>query len=137
MSAVPPDLKWVEIRAACTVANVFNQLCDGVKDDVFAINTTRGFAGENVFKADLHSSGTTIFVGQPNRLPRRRVAIGVVGDRIEVEQEWEGGLHLSASIGLNNEGRCVLKMKEAEKEIELEQWQFRKMALENLFFGDR
>ena len=38
-----------------------------------------------------------------------------------------------ASITLNNEGRCKLKVNE----IELELWQVRRLALEKLFFGSR
>jgi hypothetical protein len=38
---------------------------------------------------------------------------------------------LRATITLNNEGRCMLKVDDEE----LEQWQVRRMALEDLFFG--
>jgi hypothetical protein len=35
-------------------------------------------------------------------------------------------------IGLNDEGRCVLR----ENGAEFEEWQVRKLALESMFFGD-
>jgi hypothetical protein len=58
--------------------------------------------------------------------------IGIVGDFVKVcdpiePQEWR------VRVGLNEEGRCILRM---EDETKLEQWQFRKKALEGLFFGD-
>jgi len=37
-----------------------------------------------------------------------------------------------ATVGLNDEGRCILRLEDM---TELEQWQFRKRALESLFFG--
>jgi hypothetical protein len=59
--------------------------------------------------------------------------IGILGDAIVVRdaikiQEW------SVKVALNQEGRCTLRLGE-EKTI-LEQWQFRKKALEGLFLGD-
>lgn len=137
MSTVPQELDWVEKRAACIAATVFNQLCDGIVSDVEAVNSTRDLSEFDKFSADMHSSGTTIYVGRPNRIPRVRIAIGIVGDEIGVQQEWAGGLKWSASVGLNDEGRCILKVKDdAGKETELEQWQFRKRALESLFFSE-
>lgn len=131
MSTIPQDLNWVEKRAACTVATVFNQLCDGIRDDVQAFNSISALADQ--FQADMHSTGTTILVGQPNEVPRKRVYIGIVGKKVQVFREWDNG-KWSVSLGLNNEGRCILRLDNGS---ELEQWQFRKMALESLFFGDK
>ena len=133
MSTIPQDLNWVEKRAACTVAAVFNQLCDGIRTDVEAINSALGLTEGDLFQADIHSSGTTIIVGRPNEVPRKRIYIGIVGERIQVLREWEQK-KWSVSIGLNNEGRCTLRLDDG---TELEQWQFRKIALESLFFGER
>jgi hypothetical protein len=131
MNAIPQELDWVGKRAACTIAKVFNELCDGIMSDVAAINTAR--AGESLFSADMHSDGSTIFVGQPGRIPRRRVTIGTGHDQLVVVQEWNKE-QWSASIGLNDEGRCILRLDDG---TELEQWQFRKKALEGLFFDGK
>jgi hypothetical protein len=134
MNTVPQELNWVEKRAACTIAQVFNQLCDGITNDVAAYNSIRQLSEGSKFRADMHSSGRTIFVAQPNQIPRARVAIGIVEDRIAVHEEWNGK-KWSVTIGLNDEGRCTLRIKfDDEKEAGLEQWQFRKKALESLFF---
>jgi hypothetical protein len=53
-------------------------------------------------------------------------------NRIVVKEEWRKKTW-SVAIGLNNEGRCTLRLDDG---TELEQWQFRKMALSGLFFGD-
>jgi hypothetical protein len=57
--------------------------------------------------------------------------IGVVDQKIMVrdqatQEQW------SVTVGLNNEGRCVLRLEDIS---ELETWQFRKKALDALFFG--
>ena len=78
------------------------------------------------------SDDSTLVVGQIGIPSRTRIKIGIVGDRIETS----GGSDqpsLSASVTLNNEGRCMLKLEDG---TELEQWQFRKKALQKHFFGD-
>ncbi len=134
MSTVPQELNWVEKRAACTVATVFNQLCDAITDDVATFNLVSRLTENDHFQAAMHSSGTMIIVGQPNKVPRLRVLVGILDEKqIAVNQEWNGE-KWNATIGLNNEGRCTLRLEDG---TELEQWQFRKMALEGLFFGDK
>jgi hypothetical protein len=129
---IPRELDWVNQRANCTGAKVFNALCDAVRDDVLAINTAKGLVGNDGFQVDLHTSGTTIFVGQPNRIPRKVAVFGVDQDQILARQDWNGGERWSLTVGLNDEGRCTLRLEDS---TELEQWQFRKRVLEPLFFG--
>jgi hypothetical protein len=131
MSTIPRQLDWVTRRADCTVAKVFNELCDAIRDDVIAVNSTKGLH-ENPFRAELHSTGTMIHIGQANNIPRKVVAIGVTQDQIVADQEWNGGETWKVTVGLNDEGRCTLRLEDG---TELEQWQFRKRALEPLFFG--
>jgi hypothetical protein len=133
MSTVPHELNWVQIRAACTIEQIFNKLCNDFEGDVSAINAVRNLLHLDRFKIDKVGDGSTIVIGQPSRFPRTVVKIGVVDNEIEVQDDttrnaWRVG------IGLNNEGRCILRLNE---KTELEQWQFRKMALENLFFDMR
>ena len=127
---IPRELNWVKERYACTVEIVFNQLCDGIREDVELINSSPNAKDPYHFQANMHSSGTTIIVGRPNAIPRRRLRVGVVENRIVVEQEWDN-MTWNAVIGLNDEGRCVLRLEDG---TQLEQWQFRRRALESLFF---
>jgi len=129
MKNVPQQLDWVDKRAACTIAAVFNQLCDGILADVEAFNLA---AKIDTFQANLLSSGTTMVVGNPTRIPRVVVRVGIVDNRIEVQSDLEKSFW-RVNIGLNDEGRCILRL---EGGSEMEQWQFRKKALEGLFFGD-
>ena len=130
MNGIPQELAWVERRAACNLAEVFHQLCMEIADDIIAINGLR--PKELCFKQESLSDGS-IVIGQPMRTPRVTVMIGIVDREIMVRnqlkrEEW------SATVGLNDAGRCVLRLRNGS---ELETWQFRKKALEELFFGDK
>lgn len=127
MSTVPQTLNWVEKRAACRVEEVFNQLCIEIESDIIAINGL--LRKELYFKQETLRDGTLV-IGQPSRYPRVTVSIGIIEQQIAVRDqatpnEW------AVRVGLNNEGRCVLKL---EDDSELETWQFRKKALDALFF---
>jgi len=134
MVTIPQELNWVEKRAACTIAKMFNQLCDGIMVDVAILNTVMSLGIDDRFLANTLSDGMAMAVGQPNRMPRFLTHIVVEGNRIVVrhqparEQEW------FVTVGLNDQGRCILRLTD---NTELEQWQFRKKALESLFFGSQ
>jgi hypothetical protein len=132
MSTPPQTLNWVEKRAACTIATVFNELCDGVENDVLVFNTVKALSEQDQYRADMNQGGNAIVVAQPTRIPRKRVIIRADQSEIVVLQEWNGGEQWSTTVGLNDEGRCTLRLSD---QTEIEQWQFRKRALEGLFFG--
>ena len=130
LNAVPQELDWVSTRAACTIGQVFNKLCNEIEGDVSVINTVRNLVDMDRFHIDKLGDGRTIVIGQPSRIPRVVVKVGIVGNEIEVQDDatrssWRVG------IGLNNEGRCVLKNSDGQ----MEHWQFRNKALEPMFFG--
>jgi hypothetical protein len=129
---VPQELNWVEKRSTCTVAEVFNQLRSGFESDVAGMNAAGQLPVNSEFTAEMVQSGLGIAIGQPRKTPNRRVLVIVSDDRIIVREdakpEW------SASVGLNDQGRCILRLEDG---TELEQWQFRRRALEGRFFGDR
>jgi len=130
VSTVPQELNWIKERAACTVGKIFNRICDEIVKDVATVNSIHQLPIGVQFKAEMHSDGTTIFIAQPNIIPRARVLTGVQNNWIVVNEEWRSKTW-GVSIGLNDEGRCVLRL---EDDTELEHWQFRKRALEGLFF---
>jgi hypothetical protein len=134
MNTIPQELNWVERRGACTASKVFEQLIKGIENDVATINKMRGL-NEQRFTAELLSDGSTLVVGQINIEQRRRVKVGISQSKIVALEEGISRKTVTASIGLNNEGRCILKLED-EAKTELEQWQFRKIVLEGLLFGD-
>jgi len=122
-------LDWVAKRAACNLAAIYHQLCLEIDNDIIAVNALRDDK-EMHFRRDSLADGS-IVIGQPQRIPRVTVTIGIVDQTILVrnqaaQEQW------SAMVGLSNECRCVLRL--VQDKSELETWQFRKKALDALFF---
>jgi hypothetical protein len=99
MSTIPQTLNWVEKRAACNVAQVFNQLCDEIIEDTKILNVIKQLSEDDQFAADMHSNGTTIFISVPTKIPRKRLMIGIDKDTIGVKEEWNGGEYWTARVG--------------------------------------
>ena len=131
MATIPQHLDWVAKRAACNVAQVFNEICEGVLSDVKVINEVRKLPPEESFQATFASDGFTLVIGRLGCLPRVVTRINACKDQIIVSHQPASETDWCAEVGLNNEGRCIPRRDGTE----LEQWQFRKEALESLFFG--
>lgn len=132
MSTVPQELNWVEKRAACSTAQAFNQLRSSIKNDVALLNSINKLPSDQQFVVETGSNGYALCVAHLGPTVGRTVDIDLVENRIVVRHggkppDWW------VEAKLNSEGRCILRL---ENETELEQWQFRKKALEGLFFGD-
>jgi len=123
---IPHELDWVERRAACSAVEVFRQLQTGIENDIAFINKR---PGGDAFRATLTSDGRTFVIASMSNLGPR-VVLFYAHEKIEIRDELTKR-NTVARLTLNDAGRCVLKVDGRE----LEQWQFRKLALENLFFG--
>lgn len=132
MSTIPQELDWISKRAECSAIQMFNELLKGIRDDVATYNRVKDIPEQNIFAAEMTRDGTSVAIGQYGNVPRARVLIGVVREKIVVQDDAKQ-TKWSAEVKLNREGRCVLRLEDGE---EVEQWQFRKRALEGLFFGD-
>ena len=75
-------------RAACNLARVFHEICEGVLSDVKVINEVRTLSAEESFKADWASDGSTMVIGQLGRSPR--VVTQSVPARIDYRQSPTG-----------------------------------------------
>jgi hypothetical protein len=131
MSSDPPD-GWVRARAACCPAVVFKQLEMDATTDVAAINEIRGPDVRLPFRVTANNAGNTFLVHRENIDPygqKREVRFSAAGEVITII--GVDGATLTATLTLNDEGQCRLKV--AGKEYE--QWQLRKMVLEPLLFG--
>jgi hypothetical protein len=130
MSTIPQELNWVEKRAACTAETLFSQLVLGISEDIKARNAV---GVDTQFAAGLTSDRRALIVGESGTWARKeRVRIFWLKGKIEVRDEVTNA-NFSAEVFLNDEGRCKLRL---EGGAELEQWQFRRKALEGLFFGE-
>ena len=94
------------------------------------MNSIGQFPPRESFVVEMNPEGTTVGVGKPHLTPRRRVLLTLDGNAIKVhldgvEHDWQ------ACVSLNDQWRCILRLDDG---TELEQWQFRRKALEQLFF---
>jgi hypothetical protein len=132
MSSVPPNFKWVEARAACSPAQVFKQMELDATSDTAAMKEVGVSGTRRVFRVTPNSGGNMFFVHQERDDPYgeiRTVKFSVQGDEIAIVLLDK--TTLIATLTLNNDGQCRLKING----LEYEQWQVRKMALEPLLFG--
>lgn len=129
---VPKELDWVAARAACTAAQMFNELRFGVESDIRSNNEKTQASDEEKVSSTLIENGTAIAISRAKKVPSRRVFIALSEGKIQVYNDAMQ-LQMSGCVALNDAGRCILRLE--DDGAELEQWQFRKRALESLFFG--
>jgi hypothetical protein len=132
---LPPDFHWVLARFKCSVSEIFQQLDVGIRDDVEKRQTLADTNKEDVrFSVSANISGSRFSVSRLDNVlyqlhmqyvyfERHRNEIQVLDNKHEIV--------LRATLTLNNEGECKLKVGDEE----LDQWQFRRKALEELFFS--
>jgi hypothetical protein len=119
----PENFDWVTARAKCTSAAMFTKirmLIEGDIDEIRQINSMFFHfvsAKENRFAV----------VGKMD-IVQKSVIFVLENDQIVVSTP---DAHLfSATVTLSNDGECRLKVSGEEYDL----WQFRKKALEDLFF---
>jgi hypothetical protein len=122
------NFNWIKARADCSLAQVFKQLELGARNDVDTANAQRMAEDRHKFSISA-SAGRFSVTRESSRALPLSVDFSLEGNEIVVCAGNE--IILKATITLNNEGRCMLKVGDEE----LEQWHVRRMALENFFFG--
>ena len=116
------DFEWVTARAKCSVADLFEALKLEVKQDVEirkSLLPERSYYGFDFVAKGREFSA----VVQGNKI-YHAVTFGQEDQSISVRDEKDV-LMLHGVPTLNDEGRCLLKVKDKEYEL----WQFRKKAL--------
>ena len=121
---------WVKARLACSPEKVFQHLKLEVTADVASRNTAPTSMGKWQFDMTSHNGSFVVFVkGRDSN--KGAVTFEQTERGIDVKNEKDA-IVLSATLTINNSKECRLKVSGQE----YEPWQFRKMALEELFFGD-
>jgi hypothetical protein len=126
----PKEIDWVSARCECSLQKVFERIKTEVEADVQTRRNIQGkFSGVS-FRTDDRGEVfivRRVAVGEP-ALPlwvafeRREQAIAVTHP--------QKGVVVTAFPVLNDKGLCCLMIDAVEYEF----WQFRKLALESLFF---
>jgi hypothetical protein len=124
---VPVDLNWVKARAECSLAQVFKALELAIKDDIEAVNSLRPDAGTK-FALVPYGGKRFSVVCEVNHFPSSSIDFTLSENEILVGCGPD--TIFRAALTLTDSGRCKLKVNG----VELEQWQFRRKALEDLFF---
>ncbi len=126
------NFDWVEARSTCSAAVIFEQLKEQLREDVDKRQKLRE-GPPWYFGFRFIEQGRRVTILKEGNQIHRVVAFRLAEKAIEVTDE-EGNVKFSAVPTISDDGKCRLKVKGQEKEKEL--WQFRKMALDELFFEE-
>ena len=119
---------WVKARAACSLQVVFKELELDTRHDVDGIREERPDTAAE-FEFLVTDGGFSVM--RQGKMRPDSIDFTLEGDRIVAKDPRLGGTSITATLTLNDNGDCRLKVGNQE----LEQWQFRRKALETLFFG--
>jgi len=135
MEQAPQELNWVKVRAECTVDLVFEQLRRETEVDVARRNEYLSESQKKngvSFSVEDRDDGSFVVYRRGSGLAGS-VSFGIVGSSILAIDAI--GTTIEAKVGMNDSGRCMLRVNEPKSILEIETWQFRKKALEPLFFS--
>jgi hypothetical protein len=122
------DFNWVGARASCLLVGVFEQLKLDVEKDIQVRNSQIPAGKEIRFRLLLNGDNFFVLVAGWD-IGNHSVKF-VLTDSAIIVRDAEDINVLIASVTLSNDGKCRLLV--AGQELEL--WQFRKTALDELFF---
>jgi hypothetical protein len=128
LSNLMPEFNWVRARAECSIINAFMRLKLAIRKDVDTANEI--FRGTGT-KFEIVHDATSFTVYQETSPPRSiSFSLNDVNSLIEVGSEK--GTDFSVAITLNKDRQCNFLLADGE---ELDEWQFRRKALEKFFFS--
>lgn len=123
---VPEELNWVKARANCSIEKVFAGLHDGVQEDLKEANSLQP-TGTQKFRVIPDEDGRAFTVRRGENINQ---FVNVLLENGAIVVVTAQGQEKRFKVGLNDEGRCQLRSEGKD----FEQWQVRKLALEDLLF---
>lgn len=126
-----PKFNWVEARAVCSLLPVFKKLQMDVRDDAETLNRLRG-GSLQIIEVAVNEKGAlfSVFSGSDEKAA---VEFSLHSDYIKIATRKST---FTLTLTLDNDCRCKLRVVEDSKdERVLEQWQVRRLVLEDLFFN--
>lgn len=125
------EFDWVTARAGCSLNQVFEKLRAQVKEDVDLRHGLRPHATHYAFRFISEGPTFTALV-EGNRIHHSVIFSLRNKEQVITVSTDNDDLLFHAEVTLNDEGKCVVKINDQEREL----WQMRKMALEKLFFTE-
>lgn len=122
-----PKFDWVTQRSRCSFPNVFKELRLQVEDDVKTRNALR--PDNSPYEFSVAENGDDFTVRLEAGEFHKSVMFSVAEHAIVVKDD-AGNKVFEVTLNFNDQGQCRLHVN--EKELEL--WQVRRMALEELLF---
>jgi len=120
---------WVTERSSCSLPNVFKKLRLQVEEDVKSRNAQR--PNNSPYKFSLVENGGGFTVLLEAKDVRKSVIFSLTEHAISVRDD-KGKPMFDVTLTFNDDGDCKLHVNEQE----LDFWQVRRMALEELLFRD-
>jgi hypothetical protein len=118
---------WVTERSSCSLPNVFKKLRLQAEEDVKARNALR--PNNSPYKFSVSDTGSDFTVLLEAKDVRKSVIFSLAERAILVRTD-KGNPMFEVTLTFNDDGECKLKVNDQE----LDFWQVRRMALEDLMF---
>jgi hypothetical protein len=124
------DFNWVPARAKCSLELLFQRLKTAATRNVDQMNATLA-REQRLAKCEIADFGDRFLVSYSGNFAPRTVEFKMDKGRIQILGGDELSPKFSATPTLNAEGDCKLLVEGSELDL----WQVRRKALDNLFFG--
>ena len=137
MNQDDPNFDWVRARAKCSASEVYQDFARQLKADVATRNAVLS-SKEMKYEVNFTFTGgvqhTSLFVaaqtGGEFHEENRRAYVVFTKVAEGIAAEYSDGKKLTGLLTLSQDGECRFKVNGAEYSF----WQFRKLALEPIFF---
>ena len=129
----PASFDWVRARSECSLQHVFKELENGVRGDVESVKSLP-IPGSTIRYSVTASERGRLFVVRAETDDSFTDSVDfILANGAITAQDDDGKFRHTATLTLDNEGKSKLMVGNDA----LDQWQFRRMALEKLFFTPR
>jgi hypothetical protein len=130
--SMPVEFDWVRARSQCSLNVVFKELHNSVQNDVRTMESILPPNRQVKLSVTAFDRVRFSVVREGDDSFSDSVNFTLANGAIIAEDDDKTFQHI-ATLTLNNEGKCKLTVGNDE----LDQWQFRRKALEKLFFAPR
>ena len=125
----PREFDWVTARSECSLLKIFETLCLQLGQDVETRNLKRGERPFYKFDTARIPTAITVFLDTP-MVTGEAVRFSLTEHDITVTDSLGEVMFRAVPTLSGNDGGCRVKVNDQELEL----WQIRRMALEDLFF---